>query len=101
MTGRSDSVLHTRAARGQLDVAQRRVAARIAAHRPRWVVLWGLWSRRYWAFPLFDAEPGTIISSASANELVALLDHAETAAALGHPPRRPGNYPASRQVADE
>lgn len=90
MTGRGDGLLHARAARGQLDVAQRRVAARIMVHRPSWVVLWGLWSRRYWAFPLFDAEPGTIISSASGTELVALLDHAETAASLGRAPRRPG-----------
>lgn len=91
MTGRGDGVLRTRAARGPLDVAERRTAIRIAGHRPRWWVLWGLWSRRYWAFPLFDAEPGTIISARSPIELVALLDDAETAEALGGAPRRTGS----------
>jgi hypothetical protein len=78
----------TRRTRRPYDPAEREIAAQIQDNRPRWLVLWGVASRRYWAFPLFNTEPGTIVSAIGPRELIALLDQAEAAASLGGAPRR-------------
>jgi hypothetical protein len=83
--------LAARRARRPYDPAERQAAAQIQASHPRWLVLWGVGSRRYWAFPTFNAAPGTIVSALGPRELVALLDQAEAAASLGGAPRHPGD----------
>jgi O-methyltransferase involved in polyketide biosynthesis len=47
------------------DAHQRRIAANLNRTHPNWHVMWGARSRQLWAFPLFDASPGIIISAAS------------------------------------
>ena len=59
------------------DPEQRHAAARIQNRNPRWLVLWGVSSRRYWAFPMFDVAPGTIISAVDPKELLTLMTRAE------------------------
>ncbi len=72
------------------DRHERALAARIARERPGWVVLWGVFSRRYWAFPTDPAIPcGTILSAPYPRELLAAIGQAELAAAPGQPSRIP------------
>jgi hypothetical protein len=76
------------------DRREHAYAARIEQKHPGWVVLWGMFSRRYWAFPTNTAIPrGTILSAPQPRELVAAIRQAELAAAPGglaqllqHPP---------------
>ncbi len=63
-----------------LDIEQRRIARQIAAHTTRWTVLWGLHSRRYWAFPLFDAPQRAIVHDSDPNGLLTQMQRAELAA---------------------
>lgn len=54
---------------------QRRSEARmIEARYPRWVVLWGPHSRRFWAFGSPDGRP---VEARSASELIGFMRAAE------------------------
>lgn len=55
------------------DREQRRQAARLAEVFPYWVVLWGPWSRRFWAFPCFGVPRGTIAHSPDPGELASRM----------------------------
>ena len=68
------------------DTAQRRIAAHLGRNHPTWYVMWGLHSRRLWAFPLFDAPPGTVISAERPDDLVTQMRQAEMIAQHGPPP---------------
>lgn len=70
------------------DAAQRRIAAHLNHTHPDWHVTWGIHSRLYWAFPLFNAPPGTIISAATPEDLTAQMRHTEMIAQYGPPPCR-------------
>jgi hypothetical protein len=51
------------------DERRRETAARIGLDFPRRLVMWGTYSRQYWAYPLFDAPAGTIVHSADPDEV--------------------------------
>jgi len=70
------------------DVAQRRIAAHLNRAHPNWHVLWGVHSRRFWAFPLFSAPPGTLVSAGTPDDLVAQMRQVEMIAQYGPPPYR-------------
>jgi hypothetical protein len=59
------------------DPEERHTAARIQRANPPWLILWGTYSRLYWAFPLFRTRPGTIISASTPQELTQRMRHAE------------------------
>ncbi len=80
----------------EYDPAQRRTAARVQDRNPHWFVLWGVSSQRFWAFPMFDAVPGTIVSAADPRELLALMARAETAAGPDPGPSGPHARSQSR-----
>ena len=82
-----------------LDPKERRVARCIEGDHPRWYVIWGVYSRIYSAFPLFDSPPGTIIKAEDARELIALMREAETEFGPQRHPRIPGSrrLPPARQ----
>lgn len=67
------------------DLRQRLAAARLQHRNPHWHICWGYHSRRFWAFPLFGAPPGTIISAGDPARLVAMMRRAEAATATGPP----------------
>lgn len=70
------------------DQQERAVAARIARDHLGWVVLWGVSSRRYWAFPTHPAAPrGTILSAADPRELMTAIRQTEYAANMLQLPR--------------
>lgn len=62
------------------DPQEHDTAARIEHSNPRWAIIWGTHSRRYWAFPRFTATPGTIITAPATTELLDGMREAELSA---------------------
>jgi hypothetical protein len=46
-----------------------RTAMRIMEVFPSWLVMWGAYSREFWAYPCFAAPPETILHAADASDL--------------------------------
>jgi hypothetical protein len=66
------SVKHGSSARIDMtDDQERQVAAEIEQSHPHWAVMWGCYSRRFWAFPYFQAPQGTIVSAPDRDRLLA------------------------------
>jgi hypothetical protein len=55
------------------DPGQRERAARLGQAFPHWLIHWGTWSRRYWAYPKFRAPRGTILCAADPADLAAQI----------------------------
>jgi hypothetical protein len=73
------------------DEPERRAAARLENGHPGWLIIWGYYSRLYWAFPRFHAPPGTIIAAPGTAELTTRMQHTELAiGAHPPPPATPG-----------
>jgi hypothetical protein len=53
------------------------IAERIGQSRPQWLVMWGCYSRLYWAYPLFEMRPRMIVHAAYPDALVARMDETE------------------------
>jgi hypothetical protein len=63
-------------------------AEAIQADNSNWLVMWGVFTHQYVAFPLFRAPAGTVVQSASPQRLVRQMRQAElagTAAAHRNP----------------
>ena len=56
------------------DDQQRQIAGEIEQSRPSWLVMWGCYSRLFWAFPRCNAPKGTILSASNRDRLLADLD---------------------------
>jgi hypothetical protein len=52
-----------------LDKPARTTAHQIGRDFPQWLVMWGTYSRRYWAYPTFPAPAGTIVYARDPNDL--------------------------------
>lgn len=59
------------------DNACRATAERINRSRSQWLVLWGCYSRLYWAYPLFGTRRRILLHAAYPDALVARMDEAE------------------------
>jgi hypothetical protein len=57
--------------------ACRATAERINQTRPQWLVLWGCYSRLYWAFPLFATRRRFLVHAGYPDALIARMDEAE------------------------
>jgi hypothetical protein len=66
------------------DPAQRRAATRLTLRNPRWLILWGTHSRIYWAYPRFEARPGTIVSAPTITDLLTGMRQTELATQRPH-----------------
>jgi hypothetical protein len=66
------------------DPAQRRAAHRLTHRNPGWIIIWGTWSREFWAYPTFHTPPATHIHAPTTTGLLALMGQTELAT------RRPG-----------
>lgn len=55
------------------DQECREAAARIDRDFPAWMVLWGVYTRQFVAFPLFDAPPGSLLTSNDSDALTARM----------------------------
>jgi hypothetical protein len=64
--------------RGDDDEACWAIADQIHHDRPQWLVIWGRYSRRFWAYPLFEMAPRRMLVWAGyPDALVERLDEAE------------------------
>jgi hypothetical protein len=73
------------------DDACRAVAEDIQRQRPDWLVLWGLYSKRFVAFPKFAVRQRTIVIAHYPDALLARLDEVEQR--LRIQPEQEGNQP--------
>jgi hypothetical protein len=60
-----------------IDDRQWQAADEIDKSHPHWMVIWGCYSRMFWAFPRFDVPEGTIVSAADQDNLVAEMHRVE------------------------
>ncbi|HUY46405.1 MAG TPA: hypothetical protein VMV92_11845 [Streptosporangiaceae bacterium] len=72
---------------GRYDEHEHRTAARLTRDNPRWLILWGTWTRLYWAFACFHVLPGTILTAAAPGDLITGIRRAELAASQQATPR--------------
>lgn len=60
------------------DPQSRRAAVQIQLRHPNWLILWGPYSREFWAFPLFaEAPPKSFLHAADGQILVSQMAQAE------------------------
>jgi hypothetical protein len=62
------------------DEECRTVAEDIERQRPGWMVLWGTYSKRFVAFPLFPIQRRTILVASYPDALLARMEEVESAA---------------------
>ena len=72
----------SRRERARHDQQQRNVAALIQRDYPSWLILYGPWSRKFWAYSTHPAPPGhgLVLSSRDPNDLAAQIRQADQAA---------------------
>ena len=59
------------------DQERRELAGRIERDNPRWLVVWGVYTREFVAFPLFRVPPGTVLCSRNFKALAARMQQVE------------------------
>ncbi len=59
------------------DQAHKEMAERIQQENPKWLVVWGVYTRQFAAFPLFPAPPGTVLRGRDSGELAGRMRQAE------------------------
>ncbi len=59
------------------DEQRREMARRIEQANPGWLVVWGVYSHEYVAFPLFRVPSGIVLSSRNFNLLAARMRQVE------------------------
>ena len=58
------------------DETARQMARRLQQAHPGWLVLWGTYSREFWAYPTLPVPRGTILHSPDADTLAARIREA-------------------------
>jgi hypothetical protein len=53
-----------------IDYQERIIARQTELSHPQWVVMWGCYTRAFWAFPRFSVSPGTLVSAWSLEDLL-------------------------------
>ncbi len=59
------------------ETRRRDLAAELERDHPRWLVLYGIYSHQFVAFPRFTAPPGTVLSAVQPGELVRRMEKTE------------------------
>jgi len=75
-TGTEGMAGNTRCRRDN-DNTYRAVAEQIRKARSQWLVMWGCYSRLFWAYPLFEMHPRMVVYAGYPDALLARLDDAE------------------------
>ena len=70
---------------GPYDPAQRAAAARLQQAHPAWLVMYGPWTRLYFAYPRFPVPPGFVAAATTPGELDSLMRVTEMEAGPGQP----------------
>jgi hypothetical protein len=68
----------------------RQVAAQLEADNPRWIVIFGIYTREFIAFPRFAAPMGTVLSALYPEALPVRMRAAEARAGLAAAGNAPG-----------
>jgi hypothetical protein len=82
-----------------IDDLERQAAAEIEQSHLRWMVMWGCYSRLFWAFPRFLVPKGTIISAPDRDRLLVGMRSVEAEAGADsrvpafEPPRQAARLP--------
>ena len=72
---------------------------RLQAGSSGWVVLWGVWTRKFWAFALFTAEP-VVVDAPDTGTLLAQMAQVELLYGLpGVTPRIAYGPPNQQEIA--
>ena len=74
-----------------LDKSARTAAHQIGRDFPQWLVMWGSYSREYWAYPTFAAPSGTIAHSRDPNDLAQQMRKMQMSQATREPNIRPAS----------
>ncbi|MGH3158780.1 MAG: hypothetical protein ACRDNF_19710 [Streptosporangiaceae bacterium] len=75
----------------------RAIAEQINQDRPQWLITWGCYTRRFWAYPLFDMHPPQTRVGRLPAALLARLDEAEHRSRIPpHQQEMTSDDPASR-----
>jgi hypothetical protein len=61
----------------EYDDAQRQTAVQVERDHPRWVIVWGSYSREFWAYPKFNVPPGTVLHSRDPNVVATQMRQVE------------------------
>jgi hypothetical protein len=59
------------------DQRLRHAAGQIQRRHPHWLVMYGPYSRRIWAYPRFDTPPGTLLAEDDPSGLDAQMNEIE------------------------
>jgi hypothetical protein len=59
------------------DEACREIAQHIESECPHWIVIFGVYTKQFVAFPLFDAPPGTTVTGFYPDSLIKRLRNIE------------------------
>jgi hypothetical protein len=62
---------------GKDDNTCRAIAEQINQIRPQWLVIWGSFTGRFWAYPLFEMQPRMLVRAGYPDALIARMDEAE------------------------
>jgi hypothetical protein len=68
----------------------REAARQLERQHPGWIVLWGIYTRQYVAFPLFRVPPETVITAYYPPALAERMQAVEDRAQRRQQPRRSG-----------
>jgi hypothetical protein len=79
-----------------LDKPARTTAHRIGLDFRQWLVMWGTYSREYWAYPTFPAPAGTVVHSRDPNDLAQQMRVIQMSQDIREPNIRPAS-PALRR----
>lgn len=60
--------------------AEHEAARRVESQRPNWVVVWGVYSKEYVAFPLFQTRSSMVLASGNVSELASHMREVENQA---------------------
>ena len=63
--------------RQEADDDCRATAETINQNHTQWLVIWGCYSRLYWAYPLFEMRRRVIVHAGYPDALIARMDEAE------------------------
>jgi hypothetical protein len=78
--------------RADRDKRARAMAGRIGRDFPQWLVIWGTYSRVYWAYPTFPVPRGTLVHSSDPGELARQMREIQLSGGQPSKPR-PSNLP--------
>jgi hypothetical protein len=67
------------------DDSMAAIAGRIVEVFPHWLVMWGAYTREFWAYPCFRAPKGAVLHARDPNDLAGMMHRLQRAVQDGRP----------------